>query len=200
MSTKRISPLLIGLFVSVALNGILLGFLFADNKSPESRKVTPRGPNGTQAIDIGNIARALPQEQRERFTQALSDEERKAIQDVFREHNRSQRELGALIHADELDISALKLALSDIRDRRKHISLLGDEKLIDFLASLSVDERQALVLRLNSRRGGNNDILDGRGQRSANVRGDNKGNSRSGDGQRADMKRPSGDARQETPQ
>ncbi len=202
---KRISPLLMGLFASIALNGILLGSLFAANNGSDGDRLRARGSNGAQSIDIGNIARALPAEHRDRFTQALSDDERKAIQNVFREHNHRQRELGALIQAQELDINALKLAMSDIRDRRTHISLLGDEQLIEFIASLSVQERQDLVLRLNSRRGGNDD-----GSRGDNAMGDGSmgdgsmgdgsmGDGLMGDGQRTDIVRPVQKNRHDTP-
>ena len=138
----RQNALLVALLVSVAINlliaGVVLGRLGAPHREPP--------PAAWAARELGPETRGLV---RERMREQLPQ-----VRPLRREMGEAQRAVRAAVTAEDFDPEALRAALARLREAGNRYEQFIHENLADLAASLSPQERGALVRAALERRGG----------------------------------------------
>lgn len=151
---KKITPLSLALLASAALNGILIGMLLSGAPSNDRRD---RGPQGSPIIINNDIlSRTLPQGRRDDFQRGLDKDSVNEIRKALREVTALQTELGEHIQQSPENVDQMATLLEAIRQKRLHVSEMGDQALVEYIRSLTPVERKTVLanIAIARRRGG----------------------------------------------
>jgi len=157
--SNGVSVGMVVLIASIALNGLLGGYLLAKSSAPAPTPiVNPKTPQqtGPNIGDARHIVSGLDRERRRAILDTafknlnIENEERpRALMQQRRIAQRRAKELGT---ADTIDRDALKAALEDVRTISTKLAVQGDALVLEVLSLMTVEERKQATLNNRKRR------------------------------------------------
>lgn len=147
--------LVISLALNLAVIGVVLGFLaMADRPGPEGGRDGGRGaPGGVErTLGLGPYAGALPGEDRQALIDSIAPrrEALKARRSALRQSFEHTLEI---LRAEDFDRAAMAAQMQQQRAAISENAEIGQEALLDYLATLSPEARASFADRLERRLG-----------------------------------------------
>lgn len=149
MTAVTPSRLPIWLIVSLLVNALLIGVLIGGGLGQRKAGPAMAGPGGEDML-VRGIDRAVPDEQRRAvrraFRRAFADSRQERIQ----VRNTRQR-LAALLAAEDYEASEVQSAFEDLRAAEAAMKARLHDVLAEQLATLSPEQRQAILSDMDRR-------------------------------------------------
>lgn len=144
---------------SIALNGLLIGFLLAS----QGRKVNPpdRPPAvitvGADTTNPNRMLRALEPKRRRQIMHKALKEVRKQNghnpRALLRELRAAKAQAMRIAAQEPLDIPALENAMQTMRALRENLAVQGDALMIEIMKQMTPEERRAVATKMRHQRG-----------------------------------------------
>lgn len=149
---------ILALILSVALNGLAIGYLLAIKK--EGVNPQPGAPmssvQGTNVDSPRRILRPLPPQRRRQAMQAALREMRRDghinPRRQFREHILAKRHIAEIIGSEPFDVRALEQALAKARTSREALAVQGDRLMVEIMKTLNAEERKMVAEHMLKRK------------------------------------------------
>lgn len=147
--SNGVSVGMIVLIASIALNGLLGGYLLAKSSAPTPTTiVNPETPqrSGPDIGDARHIVGGLDRDRRREILDTafknLNIERDQRPRALMQQRRKAQQRAKALGTADPLDRDALKAALQDVRAINTKLAVQGDALVLEVLSLMTAEERQ----------------------------------------------------------
>ncbi len=158
-SLKTRNSWIIALFISIALNGLLVGLLISKqaNQSPLGYTV-PQAQNALQITPNNprHLVRSLsPKRHKQVMTTALKNlklEGGNRPHKLFKQLRQAKLETMRLLRADEPDMVAIETSLAKSRAIKQKIAVSGDALMIEVLVQMTPEERAAAQKAMQERK------------------------------------------------
>ena len=165
---NRAAPWIVALLISVLVNGAMAGFVLhrtsggpdwrpdwrdghGEHGGPRHGRDGGGPPPGSGGFNMRAFVSALPEAERAAARERLRAH-REAFGDLMRDAMRARREAELALTAQPYDPDAAAAALAQVRETRNAIEADVEAIVLDIVAELSVEEREAALLA--GRRGG----------------------------------------------
>lgn len=157
--SSGVSVGMIVLIASIALNGLLGGYLLAKSAAPtptpiENLQNPPRSnPNiGDARHIVGRLDRERRREILDTAYKNLNIEKEQRPRALMQQRRLAQQRAKALGTADPLDREALKDALANVRSINTKLALQGDALVLELLTLMTPEERKQAAQNNRKRR------------------------------------------------
>jgi uncharacterized membrane protein len=136
--------LIIVIFVSVALNLFLIGGLVGGLVVGERLRAQHRPPAMARGPALWTAANSLPPEQRRAYRRILRGEGGE-VRSHMREARMARTEAWRMLGDERLDVALAKQRLAEARNREMQARGGVEDRIVDFAAGLSPQERAELA-------------------------------------------------------
>lgn len=157
--SNSVSLGMVVLIFSIALNGLMAGYIMAKTGTPEPVAIErPQGSQpGHQSVgDARRIVGHLPPARRREILETAfktlnvsADERPRAL---FQKRQVARRKTVELAVSEPLDLAALQKALEDVRQINDKLAVQGDALILEVIQLMTPQERQQAVQTNGQRR------------------------------------------------
>lgn len=181
--TGKMKWILVLLAASLAVNlfigGVILGRQFRGDDGPKG------GPRERVEFNLRRLAAYLPESEQDALREILK-EHRRNLRAHFRDMRQSEQRVKNLLGAETVDLPALEAALEAHQTRAEELKAPLRDIILNVVAKLDHDTRQALVEDLFAHRGPGPDGLPPRRPGMGEFPGDRRPPPASGDDEEFD--------------